>query len=149
MNAPTPQPDRTDNDSESARGRMLYACAQLPWPLDGGHKIVSFNDISYLSQVFDLTVISFVDHARWEHRERHLRVLRERFPEVRFLDPVRHAIHTGGGVMGKALQFGRALLSRYPYIVSKYRSAKYLRQVDSLLRTGQYQWLFVESTPLG
>lgn len=131
------------------RARILYACAQLPWPLDGGHKVVSYNDIKHLSSCFDLDVVSFLDPKSIRNSSSTLNILHDRFPGVTFLPPVEHTIHKGSNLSIKIKWFLRSFGSGYPYIVNKYRNEDYLAKIDSALRKQVYEGIYIESTPLG
>lgn len=140
---------QTPNSSKVKRGRLLYACAQLPWPQDSGHKIVSYNDISHLSSCFDIDVISFYDPKTTQDIFSSLNLLKRRFPRVKFLPPIEHTIHKGSSLLIKVYWFCKSFLSGYPYIVYKYRNKHYLANMTSALRKQVYNGVYIESTPLG
>lgn len=131
------------------RPRLLAACAELPWPADSGHKLVSLNDLRYLSEVFDIDAINFVSNSVPDSKIREsLAKLQGLLPSVRFLPPVRHDIAAAHGKISKGLQLLRAVAMGIPYIVSKYRNQTYADRVLALVRSNNYEGILIESTPL-
>jgi glycosyltransferase involved in cell wall biosynthesis len=129
--------------------RLLYACANLPWPIDSGHKIVSYNDIKHLSKCFSIDLISFNDSATYRHQLEYLGILKNDFPNVNFIKPVEHSLHKGSGHIEKVISYVKSMHGGYPYIVSKYFNAIYLSKLIKLLKLKKYYGIFIESTPLG
>ncbi len=109
--------------------RLLMFAAELPWPLDVGQKMVTYNDLTRLSEVFDIDVVAYVD--RRADPQALLDPLSKRLPTVRF-HPVSHDVHTGGGLTAKAPQITRALISGRPYPVVKFTNRAYLETASRL-----------------
>jgi glycosyltransferase involved in cell wall biosynthesis len=123
---------------------ILYACMQMPWPLDNGQKIVSFNDLKYLSRRFQIDVISYIDPVNLSRRAEYLECLRERLPTVSFLDPIPHHI-LRERLKDKVLPFIRGIINALPYVVSKYWNRSYLEVVKNSLSRKEYDVLYIES----
>lgn len=131
------------------RPRLFAACAELPWPTDSGHKLVSMNDLRYLSEVYDIDALNYVStRLPADSVRRALDALGERLPAVRFLEPVRHDITGKHGRWDKGLQLLRSLFAGIPYIVSKYRNGEYAERVRRQLAENDYAAVLIESTPL-
>lgn len=125
--------------------RLLYAALQLPWPLDNGQKIVTFNDLTYLSRQFTIDLVSYIDPTQLAYKDAYLEQLRQRLPQVRFHEPIVHNLLRGHIVKDKALNLIRALARREPYVVSKYRSQAYRQTILQLLTQADYDVFYYES----
>lgn len=125
--------------------RILYACMQLPWPLDNGGKIVLFSDLAHLSTRFRIDVVSVVDSAQAQRAGDLVAALTQRLPGVRFLPPVPHPVLLGGSRLAKVRLAMQGLVHHEPYVVRKYRSPRYLALVRHLLIESQPDVVFIES----
>ncbi len=131
------------------RPRILAACAELPWPVDSGHKLVSLNDLRYLSEFFDIDALNLLPSRISDDKLREgLNALRERLPAVRFHEPVRHDISGVHSAFAKGVQLLRSFVAGVPYIISKYRNQQYSDRVRDLIKQNNYAAILVESTPL-
>lgn len=131
------------------RPRILAACAELPWPVDSGHKLVSLNDLRYLSEFFDIDALNLLPSRVSDDKLREaLDALKERLPAVRFHEPVRHDISGVHSVFAKGIQLLRSFVAGVPYIISKYRNQQYSNRVRDLIKQNNYSAILVESTPL-
>jgi glycosyltransferase involved in cell wall biosynthesis len=125
--------------------RILYACMQLPWPLDNGGKIVLFSDLFHLSKRFEIEVISFLDTSQADRVDALLAALRQRLPHVYFHSPVVHPILLSDSPMTRARLFAQSVVQQEPYVVRKYRSPDYLHLAGRLAQTRGHHALFIES----
>jgi glycosyltransferase involved in cell wall biosynthesis len=131
------------------RPKILAACAELPWPIDSGHKLVSLNDLRYLSESFDIDALNLLpSRVSDEELQVALDALRELLPAVQFHEPVRHDISGAHSVFAKGIQLLRSFAAGIPYIISKYRNREYSDRVRDLITQNKYSAIFVESTPL-
>lgn len=129
--------------SEAHMKRMLYACTQMPWPLDNGQKIVSFSDLNCLSKSFQIDVVSYIDPINFPKKDEYCRNLGEKLPGVNFFDPVEHQV-LRGNLKGKMVTFVTGVINQLPYVVSKYRSAKYMRKIEDAVSSQTYDVLYID-----
>lgn len=125
--------------------KILYACGQLPWPLDNGQKIAAFNDLTYLSRYFEIDVVSYIDPINVPAQEIALEHLRTKLPNVNFFKPIVHHILRGDSVTKKALVFLIGAIKALPYVVNKYRRSEYTRRVKTALASNAYTILYIEN----
>lgn len=124
--------------------QILYLCGQLPWPLDNGQKIVSFNDLRYLSSVFQVDVLSYIDPINLPKQAELLASLKTELPNVHFLPPVVHRILSGNSIGKKASALMRGMMRALPYVVGKYRNSKYLKMIQGRLASQTYDVLYID-----
>jgi glycosyltransferase involved in cell wall biosynthesis len=123
--------------------RILYACSQFPWPLDNGQKIVSFNDLKYLSQRFEVSVLAFMDPLYTASKGSLMETLKQKLPGVNFLEPVSQRILREGRLK-KSLRYFQAMAFKRPYVVQKYVSTEYQQCILQSLASGEFDWLYID-----
>ncbi|GAC1384415.1 MAG: glycosyltransferase family 4 protein [Herpetosiphon sp.] len=125
--------------------RILFTCSQLPWPLDNGQKIATFNNLTYLSSRFHIDVVSIIDPVNVSQQSLLLAALHERLPTIEWLPPLQQQILLGRSFMAKASNFVRSTAASLPYVVNKFSSQGYQDVVQTQLETGAYDALYVDS----
>jgi glycosyltransferase involved in cell wall biosynthesis len=118
-------------DSVSRGGRVLFLAADLPWPPDGGGRIVSLRILEVFARHFEVDLVAMADPARPIDPGELATLCRQ-------VEIVPHPFTFGlhPGIQG--LVAARSLLSRDPYRFLKFRSPAFAAAVRRRLETGRY-----------
>ena len=109
---------------------ILMISPQVPYPLVGGAKIVTYNTIKYLSQLgVNLTLVSIVDNCsnNISELEKYCRVI---------LVPVK--------IDNSKLGIIRSFFSSIPYTISKYISRAVLNELDRFISSNKFDLVHIE-----
>ena len=109
---------------------ILMISPQVPYPLVGGAKIVTYNTIKYLSQLgVNLTLVSIVDNCsnNISELEKYCRVI---------LVPVK--------IDNSKLGIIRSFFSSIPYTISKYISRAVLTELDRFILSNRFDLVHIE-----
>jgi sugar transferase (PEP-CTERM/EpsH1 system associated) len=122
--------------------RVLVLDEEIPWPLDTGKKIRTFNLLSRLCRTNKITYTAYID--------------REREPEkiVRFESLGITVVPVADRRVKKEsklfyLELMKNLLSRYPYIVSGHFTDKMQKAVNRLVGENDFDLIHCEISPYG
>lgn len=103
--------------------KILFLTTELPWPVDGGGKLRTFETLACLSRFASVEVLSVVEEGDGAAAAR---ALGDRLPGVALLEPVRHPVR----IRRKPLALARTALAQAiygePYLVAKFRNRAYL-----------------------
>ena len=122
--------------------KLLMMAAELPWPLDVGQKMVTYNDLGRLSADFEIDVVALVDRGE-DDVQGLLDTLAHRLPSVRF-HPIPHRVRAGASLLGKVPHVTRALATGRPYPVVKYANRTYLEAVSEITAKVKPQILYLD-----
>ena len=125
--------------------KILFCCLQLPWPLDNGQKIVCFNDLKYLSRKFEVDVVSYIDPINLPRKDAYLKVLRDRLPNVNFLEPIVHRILIADSLKDKVHHYIKGVIKGVPFVVSKYQNEQYLQRIKNRYDSVNHELIYIES----
>jgi glycosyltransferase involved in cell wall biosynthesis len=108
---------------------ILFLTTELPWPLDGGGKLRTFESLKSLSALARITVLSVAEPGT---PDIHRAALEARLPGVRVLPPVPHRIRIrrdpGQLLRTAMISLGRGL----PYLAAKFENREYLQKALAL-----------------
>jgi glycosyltransferase involved in cell wall biosynthesis len=108
----------------SIRQRILHLAVHFPLPPDMGQKIVTLDDLTYLSRLHDVTVICFLDGVLESRRAELLADLRKKLPQVTVLPPLPITVYRPG-LASKVAVFARSVMAGRPFVVQKYADPGY------------------------
>ena len=123
-------------------GRILFVTNQLPWPLDNGGKITTYNRLTILSKLFDIDLVCFVNDRKSIAFTNHIEDLGI---EV-------FCFHKRVIFQNKDFAFflsaARSLFSTLPYVVTKYSSRQAGEKVRELLGLHRYRHVHIDHLQL-
>jgi len=104
--------------------RILFLTTELPWPLDGGGKLRTFETLACLSRFAEVRVVS-MSEAPASEADRS--ALEAALPGVAILPPIPHPIRIRRRPLDLARAGANRLLHMEPYLAAKFRSRAYQR----------------------
>jgi len=114
---------------------LLFITTQFPYPLDNGGKIGAFNGISVVSDLYNVTVLSFTENP--EIIDEGILYFKRVLPNVTFHKPVIHDIH----IRKKPLKLIRVMIHNYlhnlPYVIAKFEDANMYKRINALFANGR------------
>jgi glycosyltransferase involved in cell wall biosynthesis len=104
---------------------VLFLTTELPWPLDGGGKLRTFETLASLSGLARVTVLSFAEPGETAPAER---ALADRLPGVTILPPVPHPIRIRRNPGQLLRTLAISLATGLPYLAAKFEDRVYRRR---------------------
>jgi len=115
-----------------SRQKILHLAVHFPLPPDMGQKIVTLDDLTYLSRLHDVTVVCFLDGVLEARRETLIADLQKKLPAVTVLPPLPITVYRPG-IMSKVAVFARSVLAGRPFVVQKYADPAYRATAEKAL----------------
>jgi glycosyltransferase involved in cell wall biosynthesis len=122
--------------------KILFMTNLLPYPLDNGGKIKTYNTLSILSKIFDVDLFCFIEEKSDRQYIGDIQKLGISVNCV--LKRLRHT-QTPFLLCWEGL---KSLITKYPYVVSKYASPEMRRIVAAKLAQKQYHTIYVDHLQL-
>lgn len=104
------------------RPRILFLTTELPWPVDGGGKLRTYETLACLSRFAEVRLLSF---SEGDDGEEGARSLAAALPGVEVEAPIPHPIRIRRRPWALAKTALYRLALREPYLVAKFRNASY------------------------
>ena len=104
--------------------RILFLTTELPWPLDGGGKLRTYETLACLARFAEVRVLSFSEDPA---PGASVSALEGALPGVSVLPPIPHAIRIRRQPLALARAGVNRLVHREPYLVAKFRNREYAR----------------------
>ncbi|WP_373048213.1 glycosyltransferase [Vulgatibacter sp.] len=111
--------------------RVLFLTTELPWPVDGGGKLRTFETLACLSRFAEVEVLSVVEEGPIEAQRS---ALAAALPGITVLPPVRHPVRIRRKPLALARTALAQLLHAEPYLVAKFRNRSYLAAAEERAR---------------
>ena len=124
------------------KDRLLFITNLLPYPLDNGGKIKTYNTISILSEICEIDLLCFIEDKSDRQYIQDIQRLGVSVNCV--LKKLRHT-QTPFLLCWEVL---KSFITKYPYIVSKYASPEMSRIVASKLAQKRYHTIYVDHLQL-
>lgn len=113
-------------------GKMLFITTQFPFPMDNGGKIGALNGISVVSSAYDVTVLSFSEEPDTIFEG--MRYFKEKFPDVKFINPVIHDVHIRKKTLKLIFVILRSYLKKLPYLSAKFEDQKMYKLITQMFK---------------
>ena len=120
------------------RERILFITNLLPYPLDNGGKIKTFNTLKILRRKYDIHLLCFVDS---EHEKKYAKVLKELGIHT-YCETKKILLHNKPFKM--AVEILKSILNGKPYVVSKYYSNIFNQKVSYYLNNNDYRFIYID-----
>lgn len=111
------------------RPKILFLTTELPWPVDGGGKLRTFETLACLLRFADVRLLAVSDAPT---RARDAIALAGALPGLQVESPIHHPIRIRRKPAALARTALLQLLRNEPYLVAKFRSAPYLAEAGHL-----------------
>lgn len=120
--------------------KILFLTPQYPFPLDNGGKKGCFNGLEILDGLFDVDVLSFIEDQKYYIKNKNYG-----FKTINFIKPIKHDIHIRKKPLKLLLSIVRDLLTKTPYIVTKYKRKEMFKLIDKIFKNGNfYKYIFID-----
>ena len=124
------------------KNKLLFLTNLLPYPLDSGGKIKSYNTLMLLKDSFDIDLFCFIEA---DQERAHLAQIEKLGIKVNFVKlSLRHQ-QTPLILLWEVL---KSLFSAYPYVVNKYRSPKMEQLLLGSLGNNDHDYLYIDHLQL-
>ena len=104
--------------------RILFLTTELPWPLDGGGKLRTYETLACLARFAEVRVLSFSEDPAAAAAAS---ALEGAIPGVAVLPPISHPIRIRRQPLALARAGVNRLVHHEPYLVAKFRNREYGR----------------------
>ncbi|MBN2286347.1 MAG: glycosyltransferase [Tissierellales bacterium] len=118
--------------------KILFITNLMPFPLDNGGKIKTYNILKLLKPKYDIDLLFFVNS---ENEIKHLRELEKIGYHIDF---ELKSIILNKKPLKKALEILRSLCNGKPYIISKYYSKSFSKKVDHYIKHNDYKYIYID-----
>lgn len=119
--------------------RVLFLTGDVPYPIDTGARIRTFNLIKHTQRRAEVTLLTMAQDSSYAERRA---VMKEHCTEVLYVQrPVISKIDLAKGLV-------KSLWSPRPFIVDKHYFEPYVRKVEELCRSGQFDLVHCDNISL-
>jgi len=122
--------------------KILFITNLLPFPLDNGGKIKTYNTLTVLSEIYDIDLLCFIEEENDSIYIKDLELLGINVSCVKKI--LRHA----GKPRLLLFEIIKSLFSQYPYIISKFLSRKMRRLISVNISKNDYKYIYIDHLQL-
>lgn len=123
--------------------RILFITNLLPYPLDNGGKIKSYNTLKMLSKENIIDIFSFYEDDR---EKESLEYMRKQFNEVNI---IKKHLTTSTNIKKMILIGVKSLLSKSPFVILKYKDNKMKSLLKEKINENKYDLIYIDHLQLG
>ncbi len=121
---------------------ILFITNLLPYPLDNGGKIKTYNTLKILSKTYLIDLVCFIEH---ESEIQYIQEIEKLNIRVEF---VKHSLIHGNKPVKLFAELIKSLFSPYPYIINKFRSHQMTRLIKKKIKAANYDYFYFDHLQL-
>ena len=122
--------------------RILFVTNLLPYPLDNGGKIKTYNTLCVLKEIYDIDLLCFIED------DNDLTYIKELERLGINLNCVKKILRHAGKPYLLLFEVVKSLFSRYPYIISKFLSKEMHKLIRVNALKNKYKYIYIDHLQL-
>ncbi|MDF9475231.1 glycosyltransferase [Bacillus cereus] len=123
-------------------GKILFLTTLLPYPLDNGGKIKSYNTIKALSEDYQIDLVCFVNKTEEKENVEKLKNIAD---DIKI---VQKTLIRSTSLKSFAIDYIKSLLTTYPYSINKF----YVKEMEDILAekisNNEYDYIYIDHLPM-
>lgn len=120
------------------RQKILFLTTEIPYPLDSGGKIRTYNMLKSISESYDIDLICFSENSCTDNQEEELKLICKSVSIIK-------KIYTNSKSSGKMfINIVKAILKNAPFVVEKFNDSKYKKKVNELINLNEYKRIIID-----
>lgn len=122
--------------------KILFITNLLPYPLDNGGKIKTYNTLNILSNGNDIDLFSFYESDKEENS---ISFIKERFNS---LNVIRKTLTTSKDLKKMSIIAFKSLFSKLPFVILKYRDKNMISILKKSIKNKKYDLIYIDHLQL-
>lgn len=123
--------------------RILFITNLLPYPLDNGGKIKSYNTLEMLSEGNRVDIFSFYEDDR---EKESLEYMKSKFNEVNI---VKKNLTTKTNIKEMLWIAIKSLFNKLPFVILKYKDKEMIQLLENKIKKNKYDLVYIDHLQLG
>ncbi|MFT8929772.1 MAG: glycosyltransferase [Sporolactobacillus sp.] len=122
--------------------KILFLTTLLPYPLDNGGKVKTYNTLKALSEIYCIDFLCFVND------ESDLHYIKAIEPLVQHSNVYIKKVIKSTSAIHFMYDYMKSLFTVFPYSISKFQNSKMRRTVGSRVKNENYAFIYVDHLPM-
>lgn len=122
--------------------KILFLTNLIPYPLDNGGKIKSYNTVKALSQNYSIDMICFCNE---EYEKKHIKNISEIVDEI---EVIPKTVIRSASLKVFLYDYIKSLFSLKPYNIYKFFDKRFKKALIKKLKENEYEFIYVDHLPM-
>lgn len=125
--------------------KILFLTNLLPFPLDNGGKIKTYNTLKALEELFEIDLFCFVDS---EKDYNNITEMQKKFSNIKNINVLKKTLIKDSSKSKFLYDYTKSLFTLNPYNINKYFDKRAVSIIRKLISENKYEHIYIDHLPL-